>query len=466
MASISREKNGRKTIQFTGADGKRRSIRLGKASLRFAEAVKVKVEQLAAAAITGHAVDDETSRWVAKLDEVMIGKLGAVGLIPKRESATLKSFLDRYFSMRTDVKTATLTVWGHTRRNLIEFFGPDKPLRDINRGDAEEWRLFLVEKLSDTTVHKRCGFAKQFFSFAVKQELIPSNPFAELKSGSSANPSRYYFISRSEAEKVTEACPDSQWRLLFALCRYGGLRCPSETLLLRWNDINWESERMLITSPKTEHHPGGESRLVPLFPELKPYLEESFDLAEPGEFVITRYRNPNVNMRTQLLRIIKRAGLKPWPKLFQNLRSTRQTELEDEFPSHVVCSWIGNSEAVAKKHYLQVTDEHFEKAVQNPVQQPAVLPCNGSQADSTRHEKTPVLQGLATEYEYLPGGQVEVAGLEPVCCGDDTTEPPSSPEQDAPFRRRFPPEQAIPTMPAIATVAVCPVLQGVFAVHS
>ena len=34
----------------------------------------------------------------------------------------------------------------------------------------------------------------------------------------------------------------------------------------------------------------------------------------------------------------------------------------------MVCSWIGNSRAVARKHYLQVTDEHFEQAAQNPAQ--------------------------------------------------------------------------------------------------
>ena len=32
------------------------------------------------------------------------------------------------------------------------------------------------------------------------------------------------------------------------------------------------------------------------------------------------------------------------------------------FPSHVVVSWIGHSEAVARRHYLQTTDAHFEKA--------------------------------------------------------------------------------------------------------
>ena len=33
------------------------------------------------------------------------------------------------------------------------------------------------------------------------------------------------------------------------------------------------------------------------------------------------------------------------------------------YPSHVVVSWIGHSEKVARKHYLQTTDAHFELAV-------------------------------------------------------------------------------------------------------
>jgi len=56
------------------------------------------------------------------------------------------------------------------------------------------------------------------------------------------------------------------------------------------------------------------------------------------------------------------AGLEQWLKLWQNLRSTRKTELCASFPIHVVCEWIGNSEAVAKQHYLQVTEDHMARA--------------------------------------------------------------------------------------------------------
>ena len=87
------------------------------------------------------------------------------------------------------------------------------------------------------------------------------------------------------------------------------------------------------------------------------------DAAKPGaEYVITRYRGSNSNLRAQMMKIIRRAGLQPWPKLFHNLRATRQTVLEEEFPSHVVCAWIGNSQAIARKNYLQVTDDQFSRA--------------------------------------------------------------------------------------------------------
>ncbi|MBU0617205.1 MAG: site-specific integrase [Planctomycetes bacterium] len=264
------------------------------------------------------------------------------------------------------MKVSTRTVFEQTRGYLVEYFGSSKPLRDIMPGDADEWRLWLIgtKKLADNTVRRRCGVAKQFFKAAVRKGLISSNPLVELVAAVLGNPKREYFLTREQTEKVLEACPDAEWRLLFALCRYGGLRCPTEVLGLRWVDVDWERGRFTIHSPKTEHHLGRDRRVVPLFPELLPYLRDMFEQAVDGaEHVITRYRKRNTNLRTQLMKIIGRAGLAPWPKLSQNLRSTRQTELEDQFPSHVVCAWMGNSRPIAAKHYLQVTDEHYERAV-------------------------------------------------------------------------------------------------------
>ena len=96
----------------------------------------------------------------------------------------------------------------------------------------------------------------------------------------------------------------------------------------------------------------------------------------------------NCNLRTNFLKIIRGTGVEPWPKPWQNLRSTRETELAEVYPAHVVCAWIGNSEAVAREHYLQVTDDHFaQAATENPTRFPT-QPAHASGSKSP-HDENP-----------------------------------------------------------------------------
>lgn len=382
MAGIGKRSNGCYFVRFVDEAGQRRTVAIGTKSEKLAQAARIKIEAIIATRRLAQPIDPETALWVSNLSSKMRERLENIGLLSsapenKPKIVTLGEMLDAYFDRRTDVKPGTTTNWSHTRRNLLEHFGRDKRLTDLTVADAKDFERFLKtsaregryveaevsDGLSDNTTRKRISNAKQFFNDAVERRIIDHNPFAGLKSSTRGNRSRFYFVTPDEAAKVIDACPDAEWRLIFALSRFGGFRCPSEHLQLRWSDVDWVKKRITVHSPKTEHHPDGESREIPIFPELRPYLEECF---EPGEeFVITRYRRANSNLRTQFKKIIRRAGLEPWPKLFQNLRSTRHTELEESFPSHVVCQWIGNSKAVAAEHYLQVTNEHFAKAVAN-----------------------------------------------------------------------------------------------------
>lgn len=106
MASITNEKNGRKTIQFYHPDGTRKSLRLGKTTKRHAEAVKVKVESLVFSLKSGHSPDDETALWLSKLERAIIEKLAAVGLIPEPKFAQLKEFTDEYIQKRRSLDCA------------------------------------------------------------------------------------------------------------------------------------------------------------------------------------------------------------------------------------------------------------------------------------------------------------------------------------------------------------------------
>jgi len=94
------------------------------------------------------------------------------------------------------------------------------------------------------------------------------------------------------------------------------------------------------------------------------------------------------------------AGLTPWDKPFHNMRATRQTELSDQFPEHVICQWLGNSQAVATKHYLHTTDEHFERAIkaaQKAAQQPLATPETAPQCAPSGNDEPLVLKGKPTK---------------------------------------------------------------------
>ncbi len=407
MASISLDrKTGRRTLQFIGSDSKRRSIRLGKVTLRQAEAIKVKVEQLRASLATSYPVEAEVTRWLLTIEQPLREKLEAVGLLPKRQTATVAEFTLKFIARHT-VKDSTKKLW-HRSRNLLVRFFKDRTMDSVTLIDVQNFREWAIREgglnrgLAENTVRQMCATGHQFFADAVQSGLATVNPFSQKSVPRSykEDRSRSFHVTREMADKVL-ACCSGELKLLFALSRFGGLRCPSEHFSLCWEDIT--DDQIKVTSPKTEHHVGGESRMIPLFPEIRAVLEELRGAGSPEAGLIFQKLSV-LDLRKPMLAAIKRAGLSPWPKLFHNLRASRETELTENYPIQTVCAWIGNSPTIAIKHYLTVPEEHFERAsvsapVHIPVQQPAAIPRNRSQSVLPLTSKTSKLLQFATDCE-------------------------------------------------------------------
>jgi integrase len=419
MASVINRPDGSRWVQFVDPNKKRQTVRLGKVSKKAADAVRTRVEELLAAKVMAQPMERDTAVWLRGIDLALQNKLAAVGLCAARESAVLESFIQGYVQGRTDVKPATKEVWRQGEKGLVEFFGANKPLRDISPGDADRYKLHLIgKKLASMTVRKRLQFATMIFRAAVRRRLIGESPFADVSMKASM-PNRERFISPDETTKLLRAAPDQNWRTIIALARYGGLRCPSEVLSLRWQDIDWTAGRIEVQSPKTAHHPGKETRIIPLFPELREQLEAAFDpqaIYVVDERMRVSAQGPsgwrNCNLRTTFEKIVRRADLVPWTRPFHNLRSSRQTELAEKYPSHVVCDWLGNSEDIARKHYYQTTDDHFARAQsesnagqQNPKQSAIsaiTVSAEPAMAKDTKEAKQNPKQSVAAEYRHDP----------------------------------------------------------------
>ena len=375
MASLTKEKNGYRCRVYVSR--KRRSLWIGDVPKRIADGVAYNVDKLVQAREAGQEPDAATTKWVASLLEGRIKeRLIAWGLVDEDAVSRplddplrkLAPFIDRYICDRTDLKPATIAKYRYVGGYLVDYFGADKTLKSITAADAQRFKRFLLKRevrpatdtqpaktMAEATVSKAVKRAKTMFQEAVRDRLLTESPFAGVKGGAEVNPSRQHFIDRQVAKAVLDACPDHNWRMIFALARYGGLRCPTEVCGLKWDDVLWDKERIRIDSVKTG------LRFSPIFPELKPLLGKAYDDAPEGAvYVAGPYGGTaNRNLATRMKRIIESAGEKPWPKMFVNLRASRRTELQEAFPSHVVDEWLGHSTEVAKAHYLQVTNDHW-----------------------------------------------------------------------------------------------------------
>jgi hypothetical protein len=153
-------------------------------------------------------------------------------------------------------------------------------------------------------------------------------------------------------------------------------------------------------------------------------LQEAFDAAPDGAvYVINRHRSQaesaagwrNSNLRTTFKKIIRRAGLQPWPKPFHGLRASHETDLLERFPIQTVAKWLGHSPKIALAHYARTMDDHFDAAVTPPE-----ATRNPTYSASVRGRKVPSEKGEAPvfteQHAVLPtytGVQADGEGFEP-----------------------------------------------------
>ena len=333
MASVIRRSEGGRNgwrIRFY-LEKRRRELYLPGVSKKTAETIGRHCDELAGAKGANIAPGREAVAWangtVGKIRDLLVSWELAEPINPKLSEDAghyLGAYIDMYIDGRTDVAKNTKINFKQAKRLLVEFFGERHPLRSITAADGERWRRWMLAKpLSIATVSMHTKKAKTMFNEAVNDRLLPENPLAALKGGSESNPERLRFIDASTAKKVLNACPDSDWKVVFALARYAGMRCPSEVLGLKWTDIDWADGRLRIDAPKTG------LRFCPLFPELRTVLADAMDAAPDGAIYCAGLSHGvRINLRTQLGRILENSGVKPWPKFFQNLRASWRAELQ------------------------------------------------------------------------------------------------------------------------------------------
>ena len=194
--------------------------------------------------------------------------------------------------------------------------------------------------MGERTACKHSRIVKSIFNRAIDEDHLAVNPFKHLNGSEPAKKeAEKGWVSLADVHAVGYARPEI--RDLVLLCYFSGLRI-SEALALV--DFYYQPDRgkVLVIDGK-----GGHGRTVRLEPELA-------QLVPVWEAIPVSMRS---NIHRTLRTACQKAGVEPFT--FHDLRSTRDTIWHDEFPPHVCCSWMGHSEAVARKHYTSVKYDHY-----------------------------------------------------------------------------------------------------------
>ncbi len=289
--------------------------------------------------------------------------LGNTGEVP-----LLGAYLRGYIDSRQELRPATLALLDLSARYLIKCFGEKKPIDQITRQNARDWRTSLargelslnneIRPMAEVSVCHRCADAKSMFKRAVDDGALLSNPFVNLKTRPPRPDRNWHYVSRQQCCQLLDACPNTGWKLLIALCRLAGLR-RGEASNLPWSAVDWHQRRLTVFAQKTARF-GGNKRIVPIDPQLFDLLHEAKGKANPKAERICDDVSEHCLWRNFTV-IRKRAGLHSWKDAFQVMRRNCETDWAQQYPQYAVSEWLGHSIMVSAMHYLAIPEELYLK---------------------------------------------------------------------------------------------------------
>lgn len=388
MASKHIRPNGDVWIFTKCSNGKRKAVRMGPLPADEADEAKRRLSLLEAAFKADKAPDPVTAAWVASLNETLHRRVLSTGLAgeggnkPPKCKQTLTVLIAKW-QPTLDVTEATYRNYKMVTRSLRDFFGDDREVATITPAEADAFAKWLRVKgrrqgdkpLSRAATSRRLRQARTILQFAVRLRWIEESPFSHIKSRGETNPLRNYYVTQRLVDAIIKACPDPELAAMVALCRYVTFRGLSEFAGLKWGDIHFGREEVLVKSPKTQRHPGGESRIAPIGPaavvgkseevvamaaKAKAAIDRLWDASPKGvEYVFPRLREVSSAAINQKLEAVCRdIGVAMWCKPWPNMRASCETDWVLAGVSiFETARWTGHSPDIALKHYNRIAKD-------------------------------------------------------------------------------------------------------------
>jgi integrase len=215
--------------------------------------------------------DDELRGWLTDLGRAPQGPGETVSL----EDAT-RAFL-HYVEHERERSPSTVRDYRNTLNGRVRaYYGTDKPLSAIDPDSVDNFRIYLLDKVSRRTAQKTLVILHGLLRYAVRRRWLTSNPAENAEKVTVRRRTEFAVLSPSEVAAVARAATDAQERALITVAAFTGLRM-GELRGLRWRDVDFANQLVHVRRSVWRASEGtpksGRARSVPLIDQAATALD-------------------------------------------------------------------------------------------------------------------------------------------------------------------------------------------------
>lgn len=185
----------------------------------------------------------------------------------------------RYVEFDRERRPSTVNDYRNTmRKHLLPHFGADRPVRFITTDDIDAFReeLLFNRELSRRTAQKILVILYSTLKRAKRKKWIPANPAEDAERITLKRSGDFNVLSADEVRAVAAAAVDELDAAVFLTAAFTGLRL-GELRALRWNDLDFVGERIVVRKGVTRWQEGapksGQVRAVPMIDQVAQVLD-------------------------------------------------------------------------------------------------------------------------------------------------------------------------------------------------
>lgn len=284
-------------------------------------------------------------RSEAEAEKGRLEKLIREGVSPTRPT-TREGIIQEWLE---EIKaTRRHSTWIDYRSRISRFAEwAGKRLLEMTADELGQYRVQREAMVSKATINGDLRCVSSFFSWCRRKRYMGINPVSEV------SPYRTQqklpgFLSKKEIDKLLHNTLEPEWKAVFALGIYAGLRA-SEIARLKWEHIDY-SRRLIYVRGETKSY---KERAIPLAKKLgkilEPLKQHGIVLGNRSKWALCHEANLRIR------EILGKGTLK-------DLRETFGSQLAMAGESiYKISVWMGHSSVnTTQKHYAHLAPEYEE----------------------------------------------------------------------------------------------------------